>query len=131
MYNWYAVNDPRGLGPKGWHVPKDAEWNVLINSLNMDNKYSANGKMKEVGFTHWDTTKYSTATNNSGFSGLPGGTREKDGIFGGIGKLGAWWSSTEGNAELAWWRLLYYELSEVKRGYYYKTGGYSVRLIKD
>src|ERR1035437_8570614 len=72
LYNWYVVNDPRGLAPTGWHVPSDAEWTTLSTCLG---GYAvAGGAMKETGTTHW-TSPNTGATNSSGFTGLPGGGR--------------------------------------------------------
>src|ERR1035437_4904310 len=70
LYNWYAVNDPRGLAPTGWHVPSDAEWTTLSTCLG--GNAVAGGAMKETGTTHW-TSPNTGATNSSGFTGLPGG----------------------------------------------------------
>ena len=67
LYNWYAVNDPRGLAPMGWHVPTDAEWTTLSTSLGGD--AAAGGAMKETGTTHW-TTPNTGATNCSLHQGL-------------------------------------------------------------
>lgn len=75
LYNWYAINDPRGLAPKGWHIPTDAEWDVLINYLG--GKKSAGGKMKvsDNGDNDYWGESNKNATNSSGFSALPGGYR--------------------------------------------------------
>jgi uncharacterized protein (TIGR02145 family) len=67
LYNWYAVSDPRGLAPQGWHVPSDAEWRTLTTYLGED---SAGGKMKSI--TLWGSFN-TGATSSSGFSGFPGG----------------------------------------------------------
>jgi len=85
LYNWYAVNDSRGLAPTGWHIPTDAEWGILANKLGGN----LGDKMKAVG-TIWSNN--SSATNESGFSGLPGGTRSL-GSFNRVGEIGMWWSS--------------------------------------
>jgi uncharacterized protein (TIGR02145 family) len=72
LYNWYAVADPRGLCPNGWHTPDDKEWNQLIVWLG--GKEVAGGKLKEVGTQHWESPNEG-ATNSSGFTGLPSGSR--------------------------------------------------------
>jgi uncharacterized protein (TIGR02145 family) len=95
LYNWYAVNDPRGLAPTGWHVPSDAEWDTLSTFLGGDGY--AGGKMKETGTTHWWDPN-ADATNSSGFTALPGGTRYYLGEFFDAGGYGYWWSSTEATA---------------------------------
>ena len=93
IYNWYAVNDSRGLAPVGWHIPTDAEWTELENCLGGESV--AGGKMKETGTTHW-LSPNTGATNESGFTALPGGSRSyMNGLYYEIGQSGAWWSSTE------------------------------------
>ncbi len=71
LYNWHTVADSRNIAPTGWHVPSDAEWAILIEYLGGSDV--AGGKLKETGTTHWynPTTE---ATNESGFTGLPGGS---------------------------------------------------------
>ncbi|MBC7605445.1 MAG: fibrobacter succinogenes major paralogous domain-containing protein [Burkholderiales bacterium] len=92
LYNWYAVNDPRGLAPIGYHVPSDAEWTTLTTFLGGEEV--AGGKMKESGTTHWNGPN-TNAANTSGFTGLPGVARYDFGTFANIVLLGYWWSSTE------------------------------------
>jgi len=89
LYNWYAVNDPRGLAPKGYHVPSKAEWTVLTNYLGGENE--AGTKMKST--SGWFRT--GNGTNSSGFSGLPGGFRFPTGEFLWVGESGYWWTTTE------------------------------------
>lgn len=137
LYNWYAVNDPRGLAPAGWHIPSDAEWTKLSNYLGGETV--AGGKMKSTGTIEdgtglWLAPNYG-ATNSSGFTGLPGGFRFRDGSFGGLsfylGYVGYWWSSTEFNTYGAWSRYLYYSHGDVSRGLGDKPDGFSVRCVKD
>jgi uncharacterized protein (TIGR02145 family) len=71
LYNWYAINDPRGLAPKGWHVPSDAEWSQV--TLFLGGEDAAGTKMKSP--AGW--TQDGNGTNMSGFSGLPGGSRNR------------------------------------------------------
>jgi uncharacterized protein (TIGR02145 family) len=87
LYNWYAVNDSRGLTQPGWHIPSDAEWNSL--QTYSGGPSAAGRKMKEPGFAHWNT-RNSNAANTSGFSGLPGGYRFTNGVFSNIGNPGIW-----------------------------------------
>ena len=89
LYNWYTVSTSK-LCPKGWHVLSDAEWTVLTTYLG-DN---AGGKLKEAGFTHWSSPN-TVATNESGFTALPGGFRWSSGYFYFVGYNGLWWSSSE------------------------------------
>jgi uncharacterized protein (TIGR02145 family) len=126
LYNWYAVNDSRGLCPTGWHVPSDAEWTTLATSLGGSSV--AGGKMKST--TGWNAPN-TGATNESGFTGLPGGFRYYDGSYFYIGYYGYWWSSTEFGSYTAWSRLLVYANSVVARNDYNKQGGFSVRCVRD
>jgi uncharacterized protein (TIGR02145 family) len=71
------------------------------------------------------------ATNESGFTGLPGGSRNSDGTFGNVGDYGLLWSSTEFDTNDAWYRTLNYSSGVIFRNYYNKTHGFSVRLIKE
>ena len=87
LYNWYAVNDPRGLAPAGWHVPTDEEWTVLSTFLGGEDV--AGEKMKSS--LVW--SENGNRNNISGFSGLPGGCRAGD--FNNVGSLGYWWSALE------------------------------------
>lgn len=97
MYNWYAVNDPRGLAPTGWHVPTIAEWTVLSNCLG--GELVAGGKMKSIGTIEDGTGLWHSpnlnATNSSGFTGLPGTYRFFSGVWGSLGNSGYWWSSSQ------------------------------------
>jgi uncharacterized protein (TIGR02145 family) len=137
LYNWYAVSDPRNVCPTGWHVPTDAEWSTLVNYLDPANGYNgefsvtAGGKMKSTGTQYWPAPN-TGATNESGFSGLPGGVRAIDaGYFYNLGNGGYWWSASESGAENAEHR----NLSNGNAGIYFNTsskrGGMSVRCIRD
>ena len=129
LYNWYAVNDSRNIAPTGWHVPSDAEFQILVDHLG-GNKV-AGGKMKEGGIAHWQSPN-TDANNESGFSALPGGFRSNyDGYFLSMGSTADFWSSTEYGSGYAWGRGLNYYSSEVYRYNYHKEYGYSVRCIKD
>jgi uncharacterized protein (TIGR02145 family) len=126
LYNWYAVNDPRGLAPRGWHVPSDAEWTTLSDYLGGES--IAGGKMKETGTTHWMSPNKG-ASNSSSFSALPGGNRGSNDVS--IRGSGFWWSSTEYNGTKAWSRVLYYYDTSLLRYYNCKVCGFSVRCVKD
>ena len=123
LYNWFAVNDPRGLAPKGYHIPTDAEWTILTDNLGE----GAGTKMKSK--TGWDHD--GNGTNTSGFAGLPGGFRSLDGFFGFIGAFGYWWSSSEYNTFNAWSRYLLSVNGIVGRDYGSKQDGFSVRCLRD
>lgn len=88
LYNSFAINDPRGLVPEGWHIPEDSEWTILTDYLGGEK--SAGPKMKSTKF--W--SENGNGTNESGFSGLPGGSRTTDGTFDVFGSAGYWWVST-------------------------------------
>ena len=136
FYNWYAVSDPRNICPTGWHIPTDAEWSVLINYLdpNADGGNNspnvAGGKLKNIGSLYW-LSPNTDATNESGFSGIPAGYRYIDGTFFTIGYGGIWWSSTEADSSIAWYRYLTYGDGSVVRFPDTKRGGLSVRCLRD
>jgi uncharacterized protein (TIGR02145 family) len=126
LYNWYAINT-KNVCPTGWHVPTDDEWTTLTNTLGgLD---VAGGKMKEAGLAHWNTNI--GATNESGFTGLPGGYRNFGGTFINVGYYGYWWSSTEFNTTVAWSRDLNYDNGDVYRYDDGKGSGFSVRCLRD
>ena len=125
LYNWYAVNDPRGLAPKGWKIPSSGDWSLLIDFLSGESV--AGKKMKSN--SGWEND--GNGTNESGFSGLPGGARGYDGTFGYVGEYGYWMSSTEFSTSNAWARYLDYGNGNVKEFHYSKVGGASVRCIRD
>ncbi|MEI6754179.1 MAG: FISUMP domain-containing protein [Paludibacter sp.] len=129
LYNWYAVNTGK-LAPIGWHVPSDAEWTTLTDYLGGGNV--AGGKLKEIGTTHWLSPNYG-ATNEIGFSALPGGRREGywDGAFSTLGEDGGWWCETEFSTWNAWYRNMFNLNSAVGRSNYYKYNGFSVRCVRD
>ncbi len=126
LYNWYAVVDKRNVCPVGWHVPSDQEWTTLANYLGGENV--AGGKMKAR--TGWNSPNIG-ATNESGFSGLPGGLRFNDGTYGNIGYYGYWWSSTEYSTTYAWYRFLNYTNGYSSRFNSNRQNGFSVRCLMD
>jgi len=129
LYNWYAVDDSRNIAPEGWHVPTDGEWQTLIDYLGGSSV--AGGKLKESGITHWNSPN-TGATNETGFSALPGGYRSgSSGAFGHIGINAYFWSSTEYGSSFAWFRNLGYGGSGMYRGNFDERGGFSVRCVRD
>ena len=121
LYNWYAVNDPRGLAPEGFHVPSDDEWTELVNYLG--GEQVAGTKMK---------TSIWSGTNSSGFSALPGGLRDFiTGYFYNEGTYGYWWSSSANGTFYAWNRALYSVNDNVYRNYNNFGNGFSVRCLKN
>jgi len=128
MYNWFAVNDARGLAPKGWHIPTDAEWTVLTEFLGGEEV--AGGKLKEVGFDpNCPPNQY--ATNVTGFSALAGGCCQSNGDWALFGSFGYWWSSSEYDSHLAWQRAMMYFDGSIDIYANDKQNGNSVRCIKD
>ncbi len=133
LYNWYAVNDPRGLAPNGWHIPTNAEWIILENCLGSSSV--AGGKMKSTGTKEggdglWRRPNEG-ATNESGFSALPGGSRDYYGSFSSIEYLCSWWSATESTETYAFFETLHYFYNFVGRGGSEKEYGFSVRCVTD
>lgn len=127
LYNWYAMNDPRGIAPEGWHVPTDAEWTAMIDSLG--GVAVAGGKLKAV--TLWNSPNVG-ATNSSGFNALPGGLRYPFLQFNHKGQWGLWWSSTPSqmSPDLGHFVRLSDESQEVfGPNPFEKQYGYSIRLI--
>ena len=135
LYNWYAVDDARGLCPTGWHVPTDGEWMTLEMELGMSESEANDigGRGTDQG-TQMKTTygwyQGGNGTNSSGFSGLPGGFRGTGGYFNGAGSSGIWWSSSPGGS-FAWFRSLGYDLPSVNRNGLYLRTGFSVRCLRD
>jgi len=141
LYNWYAVNDTRGLCPQGWHVPTDAEWKTLETTLGMPasevniagyrgDAQNVGGKLKSM-VQLWEAPN-TGATNSSGFSGLPGGHRNADGEFIGVRFYGDWWSATQVDATYAWGRDLDNEDPGIYRfGDLSKKVGQCVRCVRD
>jgi len=139
LYNWYAVNDSRKIAPEGWHVPTDDEWMKLEMALGVSYSNAhdtgwrgspAGGKLKELGTTHWASPNEG-ATNESGFSALPGGSRSGLGDYTDIGNIAGFWSSTEDSIYYAWQRYLNYLGSDILRDYWGKSRGLSIRCIRD
>ena len=136
LYNWYAVNDVRGLAPTGWHIPSDPEWVILTDTC-LSGFAIAGAETKTTGTIQAGTGLWYSpntgATNSSGFGGLPGGLRNNIGSFTSLGFLGSWWSSTEYiSNDKAWNHNLYYNnVNAISANSNLKILGFSVRCIKD
>jgi uncharacterized protein (TIGR02145 family) len=128
LYNWYAVVDIRNICPFGWHIPSDNEWTSLSNYLGGNN--IAGGKMKEEGIAHWSSPNIG-ATNETGFTALPGGSRDSGGVFKYIGSDGGWWTCTENDSISAFLWSMYYLNTRLSRKDFYKKDGFSVRCVKN
>ena len=127
LYNWHTVNDTRNVCPLGWHVPSDAEWTVLSDYLGGESV--AGGKMKSTGTQYWLPNV--GATNESGFSGLPGGYSDGFGNFGGIFGGGFWWSSSEFDNYYVKYHGLFSDVGAVYDAQETKNSGMSVRCLRD
>jgi len=144
LYNWYAVDDSRDIAPKGWHVPTDEEWQELEIYLGMSPSAAISGttwrgtdeggKLKEAGTAHWNAPN-TGATNESGFTALPGGGRSSlenfEGKFEYKNVYASLWSSSDESTSQAWFRNLGHSHSDVKRNRISKNNGFSVRCIMD
>lgn len=127
MMQYTTTPETQGLCPSGWYIPTDAAWQQLVDFLG--GEAIAGGKMKEAGTNHWQSPN-TGATNSSGFSSLPGGSRlSYGGYFDRIGIYGYWWSSSEFNVNYAWDRDLYYKYPQVIHGGTLKENGFSVRCL--
>ena len=126
LYNWYTLTTGK-LCPEGWHMPTDAEWKTLTDFLGGTS--TAGFKLKETGIIHW-TSPNNWASNETGFTALPGGRRLNFG-FDHLHNLGTIWSSTEISSTNASYRTMSYLNSNTDRNDYFKSGGFSVRCLKD
>lgn len=133
LYNWHAVNTGK-LCPHGWHVPSNAEWEVLENTLGGSS--NAGGKLKATGTVEDEDGLWyapnTGATNQSGFNALPAGYRYGNniGMFNIVGYEGRWWTSTEYDNEEAWQRVINNNSSAIFTGSNKKDFGLSVRCVK-
>jgi uncharacterized protein (TIGR02145 family) len=135
LYPWYVAVD--GC-PDGWHLPTDDEWKQMEIHLGMDSTEAhfaylrgegVGGKLRSVTY-HWDFFN-DGATNESGFSALPGGPRYRLGQYGITGHNGTWWTATEVDSVMAWFRYVGHSHTKVGRLYNEKMDGHSVRCVKD
>jgi uncharacterized protein (TIGR02145 family) len=126
LYNWYAINDARGLAPTGWRIPTERDWTILINYLGgLD---LAGKKLKST--EGWSNN--GNGTNESGFTALPGGARIYDnGVSPFLLGFGYWWSSTDINVSIAWSLSLNPLDDLVQTMNYPKANGLSIRCIKN
>ncbi len=128
LYNWFAVNDSRGLAPAGWHVAGKTEWEALTAYLGGDTL--AGGKLKETGTTHW-LAPNTGATNITGFTAVPGGFRMYSGKSEMIGAFGVWWTSTVSDDFSAMNCGMFSDNEDAVVSVNRKANGCSVRCIRD
>jgi uncharacterized protein (TIGR02145 family) len=127
LYNWYAVNDPRGLAPSGWHMPSETDWSTMENCLG---GIFSGGAMKETGTVHWNSPN-TGATNSSGFTALPAGDRNFNGAFFQLGNYAFFWSSTSYDLSNAWFHYLTWSGDIYSTDHFTKKIGISVRCLRD
>lgn len=142
IYNWYAVNDPRGLAPSGWHVASLSDWRKLLKCLDQNSDTTdgggglsnfAGGYIKSTGTNYW-TSPNIGATNSSNFTALPGGARSNvNGAFDDTGNNAIWWTSTPYSPSITAYYFITYNSNTQLLGSFSgdKAFGISVRLVKD
>lgn len=131
LYNWFAVNDPRGVCPEGWRVSNNDDWERLIQLVGDQND---DGKLKSRRVDpdphpRWESPN--VATDLSGWSGLPGGRRLWDGRYVGFGSHGHWHSATERDSYHSFSKILFHASEVVFRNYNSKLQGSSIRCVRD
>jgi len=124
LYNWYAVNDSRGIAPAGWHIPTKEDWITLTTFLGGD--AVAGAKLKATSLWYNPNTG---ATNESGFTTLPGGLRKSDAKFVNVGGYGYWWTDKEHDATTAVERSLQFDVNDSYMYWLTKGCGISIRCI--
>ncbi|MBI9038610.1 MAG: fibrobacter succinogenes major paralogous domain-containing protein [Bacteroidales bacterium] len=144
LYNWYAVDDPNGLCPTGWHVPTNDEWTALTDFIGgtwtphgneLKSCRQVNSPLGEGCNTtehpRWNEYNTDFGTDDYGFSGLPGGGRCYNSYFDDLGNFGTWWSSTEHLSNHAWYSNLNHSYGYVYSNHSYMYYGFSVRCLRD
>jgi uncharacterized protein (TIGR02145 family) len=142
IYNWYAAADSRNLAPEGWHVPTDNDWKQLEIYLGMTPEQAdamgprgsspIGAKLKEAGSSHWNCPN-TGSTNETGFTGLPGGCVDNSPLFYGKGTDAVFWAASEftGDPTAGWVRDLTCNLDFFGRNGNAKDYGASVRCVQD
>jgi uncharacterized protein (TIGR02145 family) len=128
LYTWYAVTDNRGVCPDGWHIPTEVDLEELTTFLGGINE--AGSKLKESGISHWISPRI-LATNESGFSALPGSDRDIHGNFQLNGFSSKFWTSQELDETKSIFWSLSGNNNAVANANTDKGNGLSVRCVKD
>jgi uncharacterized protein (TIGR02145 family) len=128
MMKYTTQQGSQGICPENWHLPTDEEISLLTDFLGGENV--AGGKLKEAGILHWASPN-NGATNESGFSLLPGGERHLSSYFFSIRGECNWWSSTIRDAIYAWHRVIVADTTAVYRHFGQRNSGFSVRCLKN
>lgn len=143
MMQYTTTPGMQGICPDGWHLPTDAEWTALTDYVSSESGFWCGGNSGYIAKalaakTNWQSsTNFCVvgndlnANNETGFSGLPGGYRDVNGLFSSVGEYGFWWTSTGYDLFNAWYRFLIFDYPLVYRNYYFKELGLSVRCLKD
>lgn len=131
LYNWYAVNDQRGLAPAGWHIPSKDEWNTLTTYLGGGGLGGGltNAPYKLKATTGWNVNTGST--NSSGFTALPNGARDESGISYWLNEMGSWHTSTPSTETRSYSFWITSDQDYVVLDTDDKRVGNAVRLVKD
>ncbi len=127
LYNWHTTSSSK-ICPIGWHIPSNTEWTLLTDYLG--GKLVAGGKIKETGMVLWDSPN-TGATNESGFSAVPAGSRQQNAVFSEIGGYGFWWSNLDYSTTSAWYYFVGYKDIEVTEFLTGKQSGLSIRCLKN
>lgn len=138
LYNWFTIDDSRGVCPTGWRVPSDSDWSTLINFLDNSSDSTVNGiestvaggMLKETGLTYWDSPN-TGATNSSGFSARSAGSRGFSAFDPTFGTHALWWSTDEGQGWEGRSRWVIFDSANSGRGLNTKESGFSVRCLQD
>lgn len=128
LYNWYVVNDSRGICPTGWHVPSNDEFTTIINALG--GSLTAGGKMKETGTDYWNAPN-SGATNSSGFSARGAGYINYLGVYKDFKAFAGYWTTMQQAPNHAYFRGFYFDLAETDNYAVDKHTGLLIRSVKD
>lgn len=153
LYNWYAVNNEKGLCPVGWRVATSQDWSQLINYIGekhgvtneIDDILGVGNKLKSCRqknsplgsncdtslHPRWDFHDTHFGTDDHGFAALPGGDRTPAGLFESMGAYGFWWTSNEADPSHAAYRYINYDFGRVFGNNYHKNYGLSVRCLKN
>jgi uncharacterized protein (TIGR02145 family) len=127
LYNWYVVNDSRNVCPRGWHVPSDAEWTMLINFFGGSTRAGDLIKKRSYNFTFLNYKKVIKSNFNAVISGYIG----FDGEFCDLNIKSSWWTNTENVSNTAWNRSVSKEDKGVYRDDEIKQAGLSIRCLKN
>ena len=126
LYNWYAVNDPRGLAPKGYKIPNEDDWNKLINSLGGEMVAAPKMRYGKI----WEDSLLITSSKGNFGAVTSGWRKHSDEKIEFINNGSYWWSSSSQTPKISWTRYLVIKAKEVRSYCYDKGSGLSVRCLK-